>query len=76
MLHSMPIRLIHIDQLETLCDFMGTNVNLGSFGVTGVKRSFALKCYNSSMLHGIHMHKVETLYLFGGQKSIWGHLGS
>ena len=43
MLHSMPIRLIHIDQLETLCDFMGTNVNLGSFGVTGVKRSFALK---------------------------------
>ena len=35
MLHSMTIRLIHVDQLETLCDFMGTNVNLGSFWVTG-----------------------------------------
>ena len=22
------------------------------------------------------MHKLETLYLLGGQKSIWGHLGS
>ena len=39
MLHSMTIRLIHVDQLETLCDFMGTNVNLGSFWVTWVNRS-------------------------------------
>ena len=43
MLHSMTIRLIHVDQLETLLCFMGLNVNLGSFGVTGVNRSFALK---------------------------------
>ena len=36
MLHSMTIRLIHVDQLETLyLTVMGTNVNLGSFWVTG-----------------------------------------
>ena len=38
MLHSMTIRLIHVDQLETLYLCYGVNVNLGSFGVTGVKR--------------------------------------
>ena len=73
MLHSMTIRLIHVDQLETLLCFMGSNVNLGSFGVTGVNRSFALKCYNSSMLHSmiiglIHVHQFETLYLCYGVK--------
>ena len=32
-----------IDQLETLYLCYGLNVNLGSFGVTGVKRSFSTK---------------------------------
>ena len=39
----MTIRLIHVHQLETLYYVMGLNVNLGSFGVTGVKRLFSLK---------------------------------
>ena len=52
---------------------MESNVNLGSFGVTGVKRSFALKCYNSSMVHSITIgliqgHQLETLYLCFGVK--------
>ena len=60
---------------------MGLNVNLGSFGVIVVKFDFHLICNNSSIFHSIfmlliQMHKLETLNLFGGQKSIWGHLGS
>ena len=64
---------------------MGSNVNLGSFGVTGVKRSFLQKkCSNSSMLRSmtirlIHVDKLETLYLCYGFKCqsgvIWGHGG-
>ena len=50
---------------------MGSYVNLGSFGVTGVKRSFSLKCYNSSMLQSmtiklIHIDQLENLYLCCG----------
>ena len=133
MLHSMTIRLIHVDQLETFypcsgvkcqpgviwghrgqkviftknalirpcymawplisymfislrhCTYvMGSNVNLGSFGVTVVKRSFSLKNYSSSMLHSmtirlIHVHQLQTIYLCCGVKCqsgvIWGHLG-
>ena len=61
---------------------MGSGVNLGTFGVTGVKRSFLLKCYNSSILNSmtmrlIHVDQLETLYLCYGVKSqsgvIWGH---
>ena len=37
MLHSVTIRLIYVDQLETSTYVMGSNVNLGSFGVAGVK---------------------------------------
>ena len=60
------------------------NIHPGSFGVTGVKRSFLLKCYNSSMLYSItmkiiHVHQLETLYLRNGVKCprgvIWGHWG-
>ena len=43
MLHSMTIRLMLVDQLETLYLCYMSNVNLGSFGVTDVKRSFSLK---------------------------------
>ena len=39
----MTIRLIHVYQLETLYQWYGSNTNLGSFGVTGVKRSFSAK---------------------------------
>ena len=63
---------------------IGSSVNLGSIGVTGVKRSFSLKCCNSSMLHSmtirlIHEHQLETLYLLYEVKCqpgvIWGHRG-
>ena len=63
---------------------MGSNCNLGSFRVTGVKRSFLQKCYNSSMLHGmtislIHVGQLETLYLCYRVKCqsgvIWGQWG-
>ena len=52
---------------------MVLKINPGSFGVTGVKRSFSLKCYNSSMLHSmtirlIRLHQLETLYLCCGVK--------
>ena len=51
---------------------MGSNVNMGSFGVTGVKRSFSLKTlfFYTSMLYSmtiglIHVHQLETLYVMG-----------
>ena len=61
---------------------MGSHVNLGSFGVSWVKRSFSLKCYSSPMLHSmtirlIHVDQLETLYLSYGviyqSRVIWGH---
>ena len=78
----MAIRLIHVDQLKTLYLCYGSSVNLGSFGVTRVKRSFSLKCCKSSILHSmtigpIHVDQLETLYIFYGVKCqsgvIWGH---
>ena len=63
---------------------MGLENYVGSFGVTGVKRSFSLKCFNLSMLHSmtirhIHMYQFEILYLCYGVKCqtgvIWGHRG-
>ena len=43
MLHSMTIRHMHVYTLETLYQCYGVNANLGSFGVSGVKRSFSPK---------------------------------
>ena len=82
MLHSMAIRLIQVDQLETFYICYGSNVNLGSFGVTGVKSLFSL-----NMLKLVHVkqhdHKTHTcssainlLPMLWGQMSIWGHLRS
>ena len=60
---------------------MGSKVNLGSFGVTGSKGHFHQKCYDFFILHSmstklIHVHKLETFYLFCGVKCqpgvIWG----
>ena len=39
----MTIKLIHVHQLETLYQWYGSKINLGSFGVAGVKRSFSAK---------------------------------
>ena len=59
-------------------------IHPGSFWVTGVKRSFSLKCRNSSMLQSmtirlIHVHQLQTLYLGYGVKCQsgvnWGHWG-
>ena len=60
MLHSMTIRFMHVDQLETLYHVMESNVNLGSFGINGVKRSFSLKCYNSCMLHSLTIKMTKS----------------
>ena len=64
---------------------MGSNVILGSFGVTGVKSSFSPKnANNSSMLYSmttrlIHLHQLETFYLCNGVRCqpgvILGHRG-
>ena len=56
MLHSMTIRLIHVHQLGPSTYDIGSNTNLGSFGVTGVKRSFSLKCYTLSMTLHDHIY--------------------
>ena len=60
MLHSMTIRLIHVHHLATLYLCLGSNVNLGSTGVIGVKRSFSLKILLLLQItrygHMIHAH--------------------
>ena len=132
MLHSMTIRFIHDDHIQTLylcygvmyqsgviwghrsqkvifskkasspskyvamtCDLcicisltpatkvLSLKIHSGSFGVTGIKRSFSLKkSYNSPTLHSmtirlIHDNKLEILYLCFGvmyqSEVIWGH---
>ena len=56
---------------------MGSEVNLGSFGITWVKRLFSPKCFNLCILHSIttkliHVHWLETLCLFVGSKvNLW-----
>ena len=60
---------------------MGSNINLGSFGVTGVKGSFSLKMLsNSSVLNSMtirlkHMHYLETSTYVMGSKVNLGSLG-
>ena len=49
----MIIRLIHVDQLETVYLCYGSHVNLESFRVTWVKRSFTKNSFNSFMLHSM-----------------------
>ena len=56
MLHNMTIRLIHVHQLGPSTYVIGYNTNLGSFGVTGVKRSVSLKCYTLSMTLHDHIY--------------------
>ena len=59
-------------------------IHPGSFGVTGVKRSFSPKCFNSNRLRSIdtwlmHMHKLDSLYksyhIKNSSGVIWGHRG-
>ena len=74
MLHSMTIRLIQVDQLETLYLCYGVHMSIwGHLGTLGSKGHFHYKCYNLSMLHSmtiglIHVHQFETLYLCYGVK--------
>ena len=39
----MVMRLMHIDQLDTLYKSIGLKIHLGSLGVAGFKRSFSQK---------------------------------
>ena len=50
---AWPLDSYMLINLRPSAYVMGSNFNLGSFGVTGVKRLFSLKCYNSSMLHSM-----------------------
>ena len=67
MLDSMTIRLIHVDQLETLYLCYGVICQSGGhLGTLGSKGHFHYKCYNLSMLHSmtiglIHVDQLETL---------------
>ena len=67
MLDSMTIRLIHVDQLETLYLCYGVICQSGViWGPLGSKGHFHYKCYNLSMLHSmtiglIHVDQLETL---------------
>ena len=63
---------------------MGVEIQLGTFGVTGVKRSVLPKCYFSYKLYGIvmelmHIRQLDTLYKSYGSRNsagvIWGHRG-
>ena len=86
MLHSMTIRLIQVDQFETLprVTLWGQMSIWGHLGSLGSKGHFHYKCYNSSMLHSmtirlIQVDQLETLYLCYGvicqYGVIWGHWG-
>ena len=72
MLHSMTIRLIQVDQFETLYLCYGvicqSGVIWGHWGqkVIFTKNAITYKCYNLSMLHSmtiglIHVDQLETL---------------
>ena len=83
MLYSMTIRLIHVDQLETLYLCYGVKCKSGVIlGHWGQKLIFTKKHYNKSVLYSMiirlmHVHQLETLYLCYGIKCqsgvIWGH---
>ena len=66
MLHSMTIRLIHVDQLETLYLCYGVKCQSGViWGRRGQILILNKKCYNLSMLHSItirliHKHQLDT----------------
>ena len=85
MLHSMTIRLIQVDQLQTLYLCYGGHMSIwGHLGTLGSKGHFHYKCYNLSMLHSmtirlIQVDQFETLYLCYGvicqSGVIWGHWG-
>ena len=59
---------------------MGSKVNLGSFGVTGVKRSFSPKMLLLQITwHGYVTHAYVYISLrpsipFMGSRSTWGHI--
>ena len=60
MLDSMTIRLIHVDQLETLYLCYGVIVSIwGHLGSLGSKGHFHQKCYNFGHVRQ-HDHKTHT----------------
>ena len=81
MLRSLALRLIHVDQLETLYLWHGVKCQSAVIWGHGVKRSFSQKCYNSSKLHSMtirlkHVDQLETYLCYGVKCQsgvIWGH---
>ena len=53
---------------------MRSNVNLGSFGVTGVKRSFSAKCYFWYRIHGVYLYVTQCIYVAHKYALTWDSL--
>ena len=83
--HGMVMRLMHIDQLDTLYKSYRIKIHLGSLGVTGVKSSFSQKTLFLQHItwygHVTHAY-LSDRYLYRSNRSknsfgvIWGHRGS
>ena len=81
----MVMRLMHIDQLDTLYKSCRIKIHLGSLGVTGVKSSFSQKTLFLQHItwygHVTHAY-LSDRYLYRSNRSknsfgvIWGHRGS
>ena len=71
-----------LTSLSPSTKLIGSNFDLGSFGVTGVKRSFSPKTLLLLQItwhcHVTHAYASATYPLqnLSEQNSIWGHLGS
>ena len=74
MLHSMTIGLVLVHQLETRYLCYGVKFQPGViWGHRGQILIFTKNAYSCNSYICI---SLRPSYLFGGQKSIWGHLGS
>ena len=84
--HGMVMRLMHIDQLDTLYkSYQIKNSSGVTWGHRGQKVIFTKKRYFSNCLHGMdmwlmHIYQIDTIYRSNRSKNssgvIWGHRGS
>ena len=66
--------LIQMHKLETLNLFWGSKVNLGSFGVIGVKFWFSLKMHYL-LCYQVYSCNSYTCITFAGKQGNWGQSG-
>ena len=67
--------LIQMHKLETLNLFGGSKVNLGSFGVIGVKFWFSLKMHYLFLCYQVYSCNSYTCITFAGKQGNWGQSG-